>query len=80
MRETLYENTEEKLRDFLGQELKIEHWIEFGNVLDRENQRMKTCEKSYQALRPIVARFIYHRDLVYVLENTKTIEVETIWN
>ena len=37
-------------------------------------------KKSYQTLRPIVARFIYHRDLAYVLENAKTIEVETIWN
>ena len=45
LRETLYENTEEKLQDFLGQELEFEHWIEFGNVFDRENQRMKTCRK-----------------------------------
>jgi hypothetical protein len=29
--ETAYENTEEKLQDFLGQEFEIEHWIEFGN-------------------------------------------------
>ena len=72
--ETLYENTKEKLRDFLGQELKIEHWIEFGNVLDRENQRMKTCGKKLSSSQTDF------RDLVYVLENAKTIEVETIWN
>jgi hypothetical protein len=30
-------------------------------------------KKSYQTLRPIVIRFIYHRDLAYVLENAKTI-------
>ena len=45
LRETLYENTEAKLRDFFGQELEFGHWIEFGNVLDRENQRMKACRK-----------------------------------
>ena len=27
LREAPYANLEEKLRDFLGQELKIEHWI-----------------------------------------------------
>jgi len=74
LRETPYENTEEKLRDFLGQELKIEHWIEFGNVhrfgqRKPENENMR--KKSYQTLRPIVARFIYHRELAYVLENAK---------
>ena len=36
--ETPYENTEGKLQDFLGQELEFEHWIEFGNVLDRGSQ------------------------------------------
>ena len=42
---TPYENTEEKIRGFLGQELGIEHWIEFGNVhrFVKETQRMKTC-------------------------------------
>lgn len=32
LRETSYENIEEKQRDFLGQELKIEHLIDFGNA------------------------------------------------
>ena len=32
LKETPYYNTEQKLRGFLGQELGIEHWIEFGNV------------------------------------------------
>ena len=36
-----------------------------------ENEIMR--KKSYQTLRPIVFRFIYHRDLAYVLENAKTI-------
>jgi hypothetical protein len=74
--ETPYDNTEEKLQDFLGQELEIEHWIEFGNVhcfgqRKQENENMR--KRSYQILRPIVARLNYHRDLAYVLENAKTI-------
>ena len=32
LKETPYYNTEQKLCGFLGQELGIEHWIEFGNV------------------------------------------------
>ena len=50
-------------------------------VLDRENQRMKTCgEKVIRSSDPIVASFIYHRDLAYVLENVNKIEEETVWN
>ena len=32
LKETPHYNTEQKLCGFLGQELGIEHWIEFGNV------------------------------------------------
>ena len=32
LKETPYYNSEQKLCGFLGQELGIEHWIEFGNV------------------------------------------------
>jgi len=72
LKETPYENTEEKLRGFLGQELGIEHWIEFGNVhrfgpRKPVNENMR--KKGYPIYRLIVARFIYHRDLAYVLEN-----------
>ena len=44
LKETPYENTEEKIRGFLGQELGIEHWIEFDNVhrFVKETRRMKT--------------------------------------
>ena len=74
---------ERNLCDVLGKELRIGYWIEFGNVhrfgpKNTENENMR--RKFYQIHRPIVARFIYHRDLAYVLENAKTIEVETIWN
>jgi hypothetical protein len=74
LKETPYENTEEKLRGFFGQELGIEHWIEFGNVhrfgqRNPENENMR--RKGYPIHRPIVARLISHRDLAYVLEMRK---------
>jgi len=50
LKETPYENTEENLRDFLGKELGIGHWIEFGNVHrfgPEKNQRMKTCGENF---------------------------------
>jgi hypothetical protein len=77
LKETPYENTEENLRGFLGKELGIGHWIEFGNVhrfgpKNTENENMR--RKFYQIHRPIVARFIYHRDLAYVLENAKKLK------
>ena len=80
LKETPYENTEERLRSFLGQELGIEHWIEFGNVhrfgqRNPENENMRG--KRYAIDRPIVARLISHRDLAYVLEMRKT-EGETV--
>ena len=43
-----------------------------------ENENMR--RKFYQIHRPIVARFIYHRDLAYVLENAKKTEGETVYN
>lgn len=77
LREIPYENTEEMLRGFLREELEIEHWIEFGNV-HRFGQRKTEIEnmrkKSFPTHRPIVARFIYHRDLAYVLENAKKLK------
>jgi hypothetical protein len=82
LKETPYENTEDKLRGFLGQELEIEHWIEFGNVhrfgqRNSENENMR--RKGYPIHRPIVARLIHHMDLAYVLEMRKN-EGETVWN
>ena len=56
------ENVERKLRTFLFEQLGIEHNIQFGNIHRfgrRQNDRP----------RPIVARFIYHKDLRCVLEN-----------
>jgi hypothetical protein len=56
LKETPYYNTEQKLCGFLGQELGIEHWIEFGNVhrfgqRNPENQSMR--RKGYPIHRPI---------------------------
>ena len=56
------EITENLLDCFLYNELGIEHKIEFGNV-----HRIKTRGDHRRA--PIVARFIYHRDLQHVLAN-----------
>lgn len=56
----LNEDTEELLRCFLYHELGIDYKIEFGNV-----HRFKTPGDNRTA--PIVARFLYHRDLEYVL-------------
>jgi hypothetical protein len=83
LKETTYENTEEKLRGFLRKELGIGNWIEFGNVhrfgpKKTENENMRRI--FYQIPRPIVARCIYHRDLAYVLENAKKTEGETVYN
>jgi hypothetical protein len=77
LKETPYENTEENLRGFLGKELGIGHWIEFGNVhrfgpKKSENENMRRTFD--QIHRPIVARFIYHRDLAYVLQNAKKLK------
>ncbi|KAL5007073.1 hypothetical protein ScPMuIL_015879 [Solemya velum] len=63
LKENNSENTEQLLRDFLYHELEIDQRIEFGNV-HRFGRR--NAGKS----RPIVARFLYHMDLVMVKENT----------
>ena len=55
------ENCENKLRDFLYNELNIDKHIELGNV-----HRFKG--KLQNRARPIVARFLYHQDLELVLK------------
>ncbi|KAK3107697.1 hypothetical protein FSP39_020206 [Pinctada imbricata] len=60
--ESRFENTEEKLRNFLYYELGIEDHIEFGNV-----HRFGRHERGKD--RPIVARFLYQSDLLYVKQN-----------
>ena len=45
--------------------------LRFGPITP-ENENMR--RKFYQIHRPIVARFIYHRDLAYVLENAKKLK------
>lgn len=61
------EDTENVVRQFVRHELRINHWIEFGNVhrfgsgaLPGRRGRPK----------PIVARFLYHKDLAMVLSST----------
>ena len=56
------EDTERKLRIFIHDELGIEHHIAFGNV-------HRFGKKTNGKIRPIVARFIHHRDLRQVLDN-----------
>ncbi|CAC5380625.1 unnamed protein product [Mytilus coruscus] len=55
------ENTEKLLRCFLNNELGIDYKIEFGNV--------HRFGRYQGGGRPIVARFLYHCDLQYVLDN-----------
>ncbi|CAC5397631.1 unnamed protein product [Mytilus coruscus] len=55
------ENTEELLRCFLYNELGVDYKIEFGNV--------HRFGRYQSGGRPIVARFLYHCDLQYVLDN-----------
>ncbi|CAG2251894.1 unnamed protein product [Mytilus edulis] len=55
------ENCEAKLRNFIYEELQIEHHIEFGNV-----HRFGKIGRN--RAKPIVARFIYRRDLECVLQ------------
>ena len=54
--------TENKLRDFIRHELRIDHYIEFGNV-------HRFGKPGRNGARPIVARFIYYNDLQCVLKN-----------
>lgn len=53
------ENSESVLRDFLYNELGVDFQIEFGNV--HRFGRFKQGKP-----RPIVARFLYYKDLIYV--------------
>ena len=54
--------TENKLRDYIRHTLRIDHYIEFGNV-HSFGKPGRNCS------RPIVARFIYYNDLQFVLKN-----------
>ncbi|KAK3107304.1 hypothetical protein FSP39_011554 [Pinctada imbricata] len=60
--ETNTEDTEGVLRDFIYYELGIDSNIEFGNV-HRYGKRINGKP------RPIVARFLYHKDLAFVKRN-----------
>lgn len=55
LREQRDENTEDKLRDFIRNELHIEQRIEFGNV-------HRFQKHVFGRNRPIVARFLYNQD------------------
>lgn len=59
--ETRNEETEFKLREFLKNELNIDHYIEFVNV-----HRFGRFQRGKN--RPIVARLIYQADLDVVME------------
>jgi hypothetical protein len=56
--------TEAKLRDFLGCDLNIDYYIEFGNV-HRFGSRQNNTNGTEIRPRPIVARFLYYNDLAY---------------
>ena len=58
------EYTEGILRDFIKNELGIDEYIEFGNV-----HRFGRRETPDRKPRPIVARFIYCRQLTLILQN-----------
>lgn len=61
--ETNSEDTEKKLRDFLYYEVEIEKNIEFNNVhLFGRFVRGKD--------RPIVARLLYHADVIHIIKNS----------
>ena len=57
-----FENCEQKLRNFLYEELEIEYPVGFGNV-------HRFGKKGRNGARPIVARFIYRREFEDVLRN-----------
>lgn len=65
--ETNNEDTERRLRDFIYHELEIESNIEFDNV-----HRFGRFYRGKD--RPIVARFLYHGDLVHVLKNAHKLQ------
>ena len=62
LRSNKFENCENKLRDFIRHELRIDHHIEFGNV-------HRFGKPGRNGSRPIIARFIYYNDLQFVLKN-----------
>lgn len=62
LEEQVTEDVELKLRQFIYEQLGIGHKIEFGNV-------HRFGKRNNNRPRPIVARFIYHKDLRLVLEN-----------
>ena len=67
--ETPREDTEEVLHNFLHQELGIDFHFEFKNV-----HRFGKNRKNRKQARPIVAKFIYQRDVSVVLENAKKLK------
>ena len=64
LHEDRYENVEAKLRKFIFEMLQIDHPIQFGNI-HRFGKRINGRP------RPIVASFIYHKDLCMVLNRLK---------
>jgi hypothetical protein len=56
------EECELKFRDFIYKELGIHHFIEFGNL-------HRFGKRGVNEAMPIVARFIYRRDIELVLKN-----------
>lgn len=66
--EDAHENTENVIRSFIHQELRIHHRLEFANV-HRFGSGAPTGRNRNARRRPIVARFIYHRDLEMVISN-----------
>ncbi len=65
--ETEGEHTEHVLRSFIKSELRINYFIQFGNV-HRFGKGARPGKRGRP--RPILARFIYHRDLANVLSST----------
>lgn len=61
--ETNSEDTEKKLRDFLYYEVEIEKNIEFNNV-HRFGRFVRGKD------RPIVARLLYHADVIHIIKNS----------
>lgn len=59
------EDTENLIRSFIRQELNIKHRLELGNV-----HRFGTSGTGRGHSRPIIARFLYNKDLELVLSNT----------
>ena len=67
LKESEIENTEDIIRQFMRDELRITHWVELGNV-HRFGSGALPGRRGRP--RPIVARFLFHKDLARVLSNT----------